>query len=153
MSEGGGAENRTSQGLWVRPKAQLLLISLMSLGLLIVAGTLVLLLSSFDSYLATLRETNQMDTQTSILVTSHLYYYLRLAITLAVSFAVGGLALGVMLSHRIFGPIVPIRAHVLRLIEGDYSSRIHLRTHDQFKDVATDLNTLAERLNQKQSGK
>lgn len=54
-------------------------------------------------------------------------------------------------SHRIFGPSVPIRRHIAKLIEGDYTTRITLRQKDEFKDVAEDLNRLAERL-QKSNG-
>lgn len=54
------------------------------------------------------------------------------------------LMLWIYFSHRIFGPTVPIRRHVQKLSEGDYSSRIHLRSSDELKDLAEDLNHLAE---------
>ena len=49
-------------------------------------------------------------------------------------------------SFRIFGPQVAIRRHVKALIAGDYSSRVHLREHDEFMDLADELNQLAESL-------
>jgi hypothetical protein len=54
--------------------------------------------------------------------------------------------LWVVYSHRIFGPIVPIRRHIISLKNGDYSVRIKLRTGDEMKDVAEELNQLAEAL-------
>jgi methyl-accepting chemotaxis protein len=47
-------------------------------------------------------------------------------------------------SHRIFGPIVSIRRRINALANGDYQSRIRLRANDEFKEVAVDLNKLAE---------
>lgn len=57
-------------------------------------------------------------------------------------------ALWVFYSHAIFGPKVPLERHVGKLIEGDYSSRIHLRRADEFKKLAAELNRLAETLEQ-----
>lgn len=55
-------------------------------------------------------------------------------------------AMGIKLSHRIYGPIVQIRKHVSNLINGDYSSRIHLRGRDHFVELQEELNFLAEKL-------
>jgi HAMP domain-containing protein len=145
----GGIENRTSRNLWLRPKSQLLLCMVLSLGFLILAGLMLFVINAFGAYLETLQGTNQIDTQTVILITSTLYPYLRIAAGIAGVFAVLGLFIGLMLSHRIYGPMIPIRNHVSKLIDGDYSSRIHLRPSDEFKELASDLNSLAERLNQK----
>jgi HAMP domain-containing protein len=56
--------------------------------------------------------------------------------------------LWVFYSHAIFGPKVPLERHVTKLIEGDFSSRVHLRRSDEFKKLAADLNRLAEKLEQ-----
>ena len=58
-------------------------------------------------------------------------------------------ATGVKLSHRIYGPIVQIRKHVTNLIQGDTTSRIHLRDHDHFVELGDELNELAEKLQNK----
>jgi signal transduction histidine kinase len=52
-------------------------------------------------------------------------------------------------SRRIFGPVIPMRRHVQKLCEGDFTSRIHLRRGDEFKHLSEDLNHLAEVLQQK----
>ncbi len=59
------------------------------------------------------------------------------------------LAMGVMLSHRIFGPQIPISALVSKLKDGDYSARAHLRKDDEFKELVAELNGLAETLQSK----
>jgi signal transduction histidine kinase len=135
--------------LWIRPKTQLFLCLILSIGFLILAGLMPFVMNSFGAYMETLQGTNQIDTQTVILVTSKLYPYLKIAAGISGVFAVLGLFIGLMLSHRIYGPMIPIRNHVSKLINGDYSSRIHLRPSDEFKELASDLNALAERLNQK----
>jgi signal transduction histidine kinase len=55
----------------------------------------------------------------------------------------------IIVSHRIFGPMVPIRRHVESLKKGDFTSRVNLRSYDEFKDLAADLNALAEVLQEK----
>lgn len=148
-----GKENRDSRNLLVRPKSQLKLSLLLSAGFVIILGLLTFVMQNFSQYLDTLLSTNQIDTQTVILITSHLYYYLKLTAGIAGVFAVLGLAIGLWLTHRIFGPMVQINHHVSKMIAGDFSSRIHLREGDEFKDLALKLNTLAEDLNKKLSGK
>jgi HAMP domain-containing protein len=56
-----------------------------------------------------------------------------------------------ILSHRIFGPSVPIRRMIRELNEGNYSTRISLRKYDEFKELAADLNQLAETLEKHKS--
>lgn len=139
-------EKRTSAGIWVNPKSQLILGLGISAGFAAIAIALYIVLGKFQSYMDQLLSTNQIDTQTTILVTTDLYYNIRLVIFLAVAGAVVGMILSLVYTHRIFGPIVQIRQHVNRLVNGDYSSRIFLRDNDQFKQLATDLNSLAEKL-------
>lgn len=59
------------------------------------------------------------------------------------------LVLWIFFSHRIFGPVVPMRRHVQSLIKGDYDSRIYPRASDEFKELIADLNRLAEVLEKK----
>jgi HAMP domain-containing protein len=80
-------------------------------------------------------------------------HVLQNSVTFMASVALAVLALSclgmwVVFSHRIFGPTVPIRRHIQKLIAGDYSSRIRLRSGDEFKALAAELNTLAEKLEQ-----
>lgn len=56
------------------------------------------------------------------------------------------LLLWIVYSHRIFGPQVPIRRQVANLMKGDYDYKISLRKNDEFKELAEELNSLAEHL-------
>ena len=50
-------------------------------------------------------------------------------------------------THQLVGPTVAFRRHIAALRRGDYSARVALRSHDTvFRDVATQLNELAEQL-------
>lgn len=55
-------------------------------------------------------------------------------------------AITVVFSHRVYGPVYAIRKHLAALARGEYEYRTHLRKHDEFKDLAQDLNTLSELL-------
>lgn len=56
---------------------------------------------------------------------------------------------GVALSHRIFGPAVPMLRLIEDLRKGNYDSRGHLRKRDEFQDVMNELNELAADLKAK----
>jgi HAMP domain-containing protein len=54
-----------------------------------------------------------------------------------------------MYSHRIYGPTVALRRHIDNLKQGNYQARIRLRKHDELKNIAADLNSLAKILEEK----
>jgi signal transduction histidine kinase len=57
-------------------------------------------------------------------------------------------ALGLFMSHKVFGPLVPIRKLVEDLKNGNPGELVHLRKTDEpiLLDLAHDLNQLAEKL-------
>lgn len=64
-----------------------------------------------------------------------------LGVTLAVTFV-----LGILLSHRMAGPIFRIRRTILEMAEGDLKGLIFLRNKDDFKPLAEAMNILKESL-------
>lgn len=64
---------------------------------------------------------------------------------------VGGAIMGLSISHRLFGPIVPIRNFIAQLKSGNFAARGSLRKNDEFQDLMKDLNELAESLEKRQS--
>lgn len=60
-----------------------------------------------------------------------------------------GFALTTVLSHRLLGPLVPIRRHLQKLIEGKYDDRLRLRKTDELHFLADDLNKLTEKLGER----
>ena len=59
--------------------------------------------------------------------------------------------LGLFMSHKVFGPLVPIRRLVEDLKNGNPGQPVHLRKTDEpiLLDLAHDLNELAQKLAQK----
>jgi methyl-accepting chemotaxis protein len=53
---------------------------------------------------------------------------------------------GIMQSHRIAGPAYHLSRICRKIIKGDLSEKVHLRKHDQLKDLADDFNTMIEHL-------
>lgn len=74
------------------------------------------------------------------------------AIGLAVTSIVGFAVLS-SLSHRLLGPLVPIRRQLQELIAGNYSGKISLRKKDELQLVAEDLNILTSRLREEHEKK
>src|SRR4051794_4213464 len=87
-----GKEKRTFRGMFVRPRAQFLWCAILSVGFVLLGFFIILAMVSFSHSVDQLRRTFQLDTDTANLITGHLFLYLRLALTLAVFFAVSGIA-------------------------------------------------------------
>jgi signal transduction histidine kinase len=67
-------------------------------------------------------------------------------IFLIIVYAALNILTAVALSHRMVGPVMAFTRHVKCLKRGEYSSRIHLRKNDDFRDLERELNELAETL-------
>jgi methyl-accepting chemotaxis protein len=76
--------------------------------------------------------------------------FLIVSASLAVVYVSLSFAVAVVLTHRMVGPMVAIRRHIEALKQGDLSARVRLRKRDAFKDVARDLNELAEALEERE---
>jgi hypothetical protein len=61
-------------------------------------------------------------------------------------FAVTIIPLGILLTHKIGGPLFVIKRQIAALAEGDYKDRIHLRKEDYLSEISVELNKLADRL-------
>jgi methyl-accepting chemotaxis protein len=60
---------------------------------------------------------------------------------------------GIALSHRIFGPIVPIKRTLEAIRDGNYSARGSLRKRDEFQDVMDLINDVAANLEKRHGSK
>lgn len=65
--------------------------------------------------------------------------------------AVLAFLLGIVISHRTFGPTVRINDFLEKLIAGDYSARVNFREGDHLKDLLSPMNKLAETLQNRHS--
>lgn len=55
----------------------------------------------------------------------------------------------ILASHKIAGPLVRIKRALRQLTDGDYDLVVTLRKNDQLKDIAEDINKLAQSLKKK----
>lgn len=60
---------------------------------------------------------------------------------------------GFYLSHRIYGPMVPIKRQIVALINGQYEARGKLRPKDEFHELMELLNQLAVSLEERHAKK
>ena len=140
------ANRRKVKGILVDSRAQLRLFIAFFVLLVLNSATLVL------TYLASIQFANPSDANSPNQLV--LYEAVNLVSEHALTVGLWGFVLSatltllfwLMLSHRIFGPMVPILRQIDRLANGDYEARINLRRFDEFKDVAQRLNVLAEKL-------
>ena len=61
-------------------------------------------------------------------------------------FLVANVVISIVYTHRLVGPTYAFRRHTQDLTKGKYTSRVVLRKGDAFKELADDLNHLAEAL-------
>lgn len=59
----------------------------------------------------------------------------------------------VIITHRFYGPLVPIRRFIASVRDGDYSARLSLRTADEFHDLAEELNEMVKTLEARHGSK
>jgi methyl-accepting chemotaxis protein len=52
-------------------------------------------------------------------------------------------------THRMFGPMVAVERFVDAMARGDYSQRVKIREDDDFQDLVSSLNRMAETFEQK----
>ena len=150
MGESEGRERRHIRTFWVT-RSQLILPCLLSLGFIAVGILVVVIMFAVHGHISKLQENFQIDSQTAYALTTGIFVYLRVAVTLCAFFAASGFVIGAVLSHRVYGPMVPIMAHLRRLQAGEYSSRAKIRDGDEFQDLVAALNQLAESLEKKKA--
>jgi hypothetical protein len=72
--------------------------------------------------------------------------FIEASVTLMIGYVLLMVAVTTIYTHRIIGPTVAITRHIRALKNGLYSHRVNLRKHDALKDLAGELNELAETL-------
>ncbi len=146
-SQDGGRGRRRIANLIQRPKQQIKYI------LYFLASGLVLLLIVFSFVLFTL--SNLVNTMTQLcgmgedvqvaIQQSIMFAWVVFAIVF-IAFAAMSIATGLLISHRIFGAMVPIRRQIEAMFAGDYAARGQLRENDELREIMEDLNALAGKL-------
>jgi hypothetical protein len=150
MDKSGGnraISKRKLRNFLLQPLLQVKL-GLYSIGLAVVFGVLIctMLYLNLYRFYDMVVELTDLGPEVSAILDS----YLRGASWWLIGSLLIYLALNVTISilytHRLVGPTYAFRRHIRNLKEGKFSSRVTLRKHDAFAEVAQDLNDLAEHL-------
>lgn len=132
------------KGSLVRPKQQLkyamILVGGGILAQSFVIGAMALFLNRTVQHITQLQE---IDPQLGVSITQAITSAMILILLVATAVAVGAIFIGLKLSHRVYGPMVPFQRHIEELKAGNYASRISLRKNDDLVEIRDALNDLA----------
>jgi HAMP domain-containing protein len=144
MGKPAGRNKRSAKKLFIAPSRQLkLTFAMLSIGILVTALLLAYLVTKVSQTVDLLEPSHP---SAALIVTDSLSPVLNLLIAGQALLWIFCLLVGVLVSHKIYGPLVPMLRHVRNLQEGSYSSRVKLREGDELEDLAGALNELAEKL-------
>lgn len=97
-------------------------------------------------------ELTDMRQEVSQVLESYLTDTIWWVVAVVLTYLAVNVVMSVFFTHRLVGPTIAFRRHVQALKQKKYNSRIVLRKRDAFKEVAEDLNQLAQSLEREGSG-
>ena len=136
---------RTIRGKIVKPRAQLrYAITFIGWGTFLLTIFLSFVIFNIDQEIEKLEAAKILNLDVISAIRTSVMETLTAALVGAVGFCILVMMVGFFLSHRIYGPLIPIQRHIQELRVGNFKSRIHLRKSDDFQELQGDLNELAE---------
>lgn len=134
-------------GMIVRPQKQLRFALMFTGGaLLSITGLVALTAIVFNHTLKSLSDANQIQTDIGYLLRDTMVYPFFILTIGAFVIGIFCIYMGVRLSNRIYGPLVPLLRHIQNLKQGINSSRVVLRQNDELTELRDALNELAAAL-------
>jgi len=140
-------ENRKARNFLLMPALELKL----ALYFLLLSFAFVLITILFgklffeQTYITLIENTTQADYVNAV-IDQQIHKFKSLSLLLLVAYVVMVVVLAAVYTHRMIGPMIPIKRHVKALQDGLYSRRVKLREYDCFQGLADELNVLAETL-------
>jgi len=142
--KGASSDRRTFLGMIVQPVKQI------RYAFLFVGGGMLMLTLFIAVTLYYIRQTifalelaYRLDHEVTTALSDSLTGMLTLAFVVAAIFSLLSIVLGWQMSHRFYGPIIPLLRHIEELKKGNYSSRVRLRKADELMELQDALNVLA----------
>jgi methyl-accepting chemotaxis protein len=114
------------------------------LAIIFLAAISTLFYFHFAKLYTVILELTDLRDEMSTLIHNYLLEASRWTFVIVLLYIALNILFSILLSHRLVGPTIAFRRHIQALIKGNYTSRIRLRKHDAFAEVAADLNKLAE---------
>jgi signal transduction histidine kinase len=138
---------RAPKGILIRPRQQFRYAFVLVAGGIIAQSIVIGAMAYFiNSTISNVIDTHQLDPAVGATITHAITLSMSLLMIIAVAFALVAVLIGVRLSHRIYGPLVPFTRHIDLLKEGHYSARLNLRRTDDLIELKDALNSLSEAL-------
>lgn len=143
----GLADRRQLKGRLVNPRAQLRFSLLIGgISFIILAAFMAVTALALNLAIGDLELTQGL--QPGLAAVLRRSYVASLAVAMVFAAILVGIAMlfGLMWSHRVYGPLIPLTRHIQELKSGNFASRVHLRRSDELGELQNALNDLAESL-------
>lgn len=120
--------------------------------LLIMGGVFLLFLLSLRDMIQTISVVYNIEPQIIGAIQDSLKIAAFTTIAVAALFGLISVSFGIILTHRLVGPMIPIRRIIEQLTQGEYGVQGRLRTKDDYQEVMAELNRLSTTLAERHPG-
>ena len=142
---------RKLKNLLINPKFQLRYVVFTTMwGLILVLINAFIFYHFISENYEVFIELNDITDEAKKVLYQELYQIIYILISSSIIFLIIIGLFGIVLSHRIAGPMYKFRKTFKEIKEGNTNLRIHLRPNDSFKEVASEFNTMMDSLVKKQ---
>jgi hypothetical protein len=146
----GFKHQRSMRNILLRPEFQLKYsFYFVGMTLITMGGVFLLFLLSLEDMIATLAVVYRIEPEVIGAIQDSLRTATFTTIVVGALFGLISVSLGIILTHRLIGPMVPIRRLIQQLSEGQYGIQGRLRNKDDYQDVMNDLNRLSLKLSER----
>lgn len=146
--------SRKLRNFLIRPNQQVLyVLVLLGFGWGALVAYIVFFFVFLKGVVNQLGSTYNLDSEVVYSLVSSLNWAIGGAFLLGLILLICFVVAGILVSHRLFGPQVPMQRLIEDLIEGRFSSRGTLRKNDEFQDLMAALNRLASNLEEREKNK
>ena len=143
-------KQRKIKNFLINPQFQLRYILFTSLwGLILVALNAIVFYTFISENYEVFIELNDITDDAKQVLYQELYRIIYILIGISSLFLIIVALFGIVLSHRIAGPMYKFKKTFNEIAKGNLDLRIHLRPKDSFKEVAKEFNNMMDYLNDK----
>ncbi|MFK7874014.1 MAG: hypothetical protein AB8C84_12750 [Oligoflexales bacterium] len=137
--------HRKFRNFLMQPTIQMTMgIYLVLLSLFFAAGTSYVLYSSLKELVSTVLTLTDMESEVHQFFLNGIRQTVIALIGLLLAYTSAAILLSIIYTHRMVGPTVAFCNQLQQMQIGNFSSRIQLRKGDAFGEVATEINQLAQ---------
>lgn len=147
-------KQRKLRNLLVTPKFQLKLsLYYIASGLVIIGVMVAFIYSKLMTVRGLMNNSPIMNFQVQTRVNELMFDIVQISLLGFAAFIIFSFVFALVVSHRIAGPVVAIRAYIAQLKAGNYEYKRYLRPYDELNEIMDDLHELAPVLKEKTGDK